>query len=113
MASSSSSLIEKMVPNPIVFKFQGVLTKSCFQDDYSKIWDTKLGHIDLGTFLALCNKPIERSSMISTLIHLGLVTIASHLVLVQSSELIMTLAERYVPEERVVKSITREIILDL
>ena len=51
--------------------------------------------------------------MIFALILLVLVNAASHLVLVQSSKLIMMLAERYFLEERVIKSITREIILDL
>ena len=50
---------------------------------------------------------------VSTLIRLGLVNTTSHPISVQSSELIMALAENYVSEERVVKSITREIFLDL
>lgn len=96
-----------------MFRFQGVLTKSRFQDDYSKIWDTKLGHIDLSTFLTLCNKSMERSPMIFSLIQSGLFNIASHPTLMQSLELIMTLAENYVSVERVMESITGEIILDL
>ena len=51
--------------------------------------------------------------MVSTLIRSRLVNISSHPILVQSSELIMALAKNYVLEERVVKIITREIILDL
>jgi hypothetical protein len=51
--------------------------------------------------------------MVTTLIRWGLVNLASHPISVQSSKLIMALAENYVSEERVVKSITCEIILDL
>ena len=51
--------------------------------------------------------------MIFTLILLGIVNIASHLVSVLSSELIMALVENYVSEERVVKSIIGDIILGL
>ena len=48
-----------------------------------------------------------------TLIQSGLVNMASHPTLVQSSELIMTLAHHYVPEEKVIKSVIGEIFLDL
>lgn len=51
--------------------------------------------------------------MISSLIRSGLVNTASYPISVQSSELVMVLAENYVLVERVVKSITGEIILDL
>ena len=51
--------------------------------------------------------------MMSVLMQLGLVNIASHLTSVESSELIMTLVKPYVSEEKVVKSITKEIALDL
>ena len=51
--------------------------------------------------------------MVSTLIILGLVNIKSHLMSVQSSKLIMTLVENFVPGERVMKSVIREIFLDL
>lgn len=61
--------------------------------------------------MVLCNKPNEKPPM--ALIRLGLVNATSHPISVQSSELIMALAENYVSEERVVKRITREIILDL
>ena len=67
----------------------------------------------MGAFLKLCNKPTERSLMISTLIHSQLVNAASHLVSVQSSKLIMTLEEKYVPKESIAKSITGDIVLDL
>ncbi len=63
MASSSD---KKMAPKPIVFKFQCVLSKSRFQDDYSEIKDTNLGHTNLGEFLRICNKPKERSTLVST-----------------------------------------------
>lgn len=56
---------------------------------------------------------MEKSPIIFPLIRLGLVNATSHLILVQSSKLIMALAENYVTKERVVKSITREIMLDL
>jgi hypothetical protein len=101
MASSSSSLATKMLLKLVVFKFQNVPAKSRFQDDYSEIQDTKIGHTDWNMFLVLCNKPIERSPMISSLLRLGLVYETSHPILVQSSELIMALAENYVSEERV------------
>ena len=51
--------------------------------------------------------------MVSTLIRSGLVNVASHTVSVQSLELVMTLTKQLVLEERVVKSVTGEIILDL
>lgn len=51
--------------------------------------------------------------MISSLIRSGIVNAASHLISIQSLELIMALVENYVSEERVVKSITGEIMLDL
>ena len=38
---------------------------------------------------------------------------ASHLMLVQSSNLIMKLAQHFVPKERVVKSVIGEVVLDL
>ena len=114
MASSSTSMGDKMTPKLVVFKFQGIPpVKSRFNDDNSKIRDTKLGHIDLGEFLKICDKPTKRSAMVSTLIHLGLVNAASHPVSIQSSELIMKLAQHFVLEERVVKSVTGEIFLDL
>ncbi len=50
--------------------------------------------------------------MVSSLIQSGWVNMASHPTLVQSFELIMTLAHHYIPEE-VVKSVTGEIVLDL
>ena len=113
MASSSSSLVGKIVPKTMVFKFQGVQLKSHFQDALLEIWNTKLGHFDWNSFLVLHKNPNERSPMVSTLIIFGLVNAASHSTLVQSSELVMALEENYVSEERVVKSITGEIILDL
>ena len=108
----ASSFDEKMTPKPVVFKFQGVPSKSRFQDDYADIKDTNLGH-DLGEFLRICNKPTERSVMISALIQLGLVNAASHPMSVQSSMLIMTLVQQFIPKERMVKSVTSEIVLDL
>ena len=51
--------------------------------------------------------------MVSTFIKRGLVIVASYPVYVQSSELIMTLAHYYVPIEKVVKSVTGEIVLDI
>ena len=51
--------------------------------------------------------------MVSALIHLGLVNTTSHSVSVQSSGLVMTLAQHFVPGERVVKSVIGEIIFDL
>ena len=51
--------------------------------------------------------------MVSALIRLGLVNTTSHLMSVQSSELIMTLVEHFIPMERVVKMIMRGIFLDL
>ncbi len=51
--------------------------------------------------------------MVSTVIKYGLVNAASRPTSVQSSKLIMTFVEHYVPEEKVVKSVTGEIVLDL
>ena len=65
MTSSSG---KKMTPKPVVFKFQGFPSKSRFQDDYTKIKDIDLGHTSLGEFLRIYNKPIERSTLVSTLI---------------------------------------------
>lgn len=92
MASLSSSLATKMVPKLVIFNFQGVSKKLCFQDDYLEIWDTELGHIDWNTFLVLCNKPTKRSPLIFTLIGSRLVNVASHSVSTKSLELIMKLA---------------------
>ena len=64
----ASSLGEKMAPKPVVFKFQGMPSKSRFQDDYSKIKDKDLGQTNLGEFLRICNKTTERLAMVSTLI---------------------------------------------
>lgn len=63
--------------------------------------------------MVLFNKPNESPPMVSALIRSGLVNAALHPVLVQSSELIMALVENYVSEERVVKNIIGEIVLDL
>ena len=82
----------RVAPKPIVFKFQGIPLKSRFHDDHVEIQDTNLGHIDLGEFLRIYNKPTERSALVYALIHFGLVNVASHPVSVQSSELIMALA---------------------
>lgn len=51
--------------------------------------------------------------MVSALIQYGLVNTTSQCTLAQSFELIMTLVEHYVTEEKVVKRITGEIVLDL
>lgn len=109
MASSSA---KKLAPKLVMLKSQGVPMKSRFHDDYYKVRDTDLGHIDLGEFLKICNKPTERSTIVSTLIHSGLVCVASHPMSMQSSELIMTLPEHFVHEERVVKSVNGEVVLD-
>ena len=101
MVSSSSSLATKITPEPVVFKvfkFQGVPLKYFFQDVHSEIQDTKMGHIDWNAFLVLYNKPNERFPMVSTLNILRLVNVASHPISIQSSELIMVLANNYVLE---------------
>ena len=108
MASTS-----RVAPKHVVFKFQGVPSKLRFHDDYAEIRDPDLGHIDLGEFLRICNKPIERLALVSMLIRSGLVNVASHPVSVQSAELIMTLSRHFVPDERVVKSVTKEVVLDV
>ena len=71
-----------------------------------------MGHTDLGEFLRICNKPTERLTMVFTLIRSGLVNAALHPTLVQSSKLIMTLAQHFILKERVVKSVTIEVVLD-
>lgn len=102
-----------MAPKPIVFKFQGVPSKSRFHDDYPEIKDTDLGHTNLGEFLRIFNKPMKISALVSSLIQYGLVSVTSHLVSIQSSKLIMTLAKHFVPKERVVRSVTGEVVIDL
>lgn len=99
-----------MVPKPVVFKFQGIPSKLRFHDDHAEIRDTNLGHANLGEFLRLCNQPTERSDMVFTLIRSD---VASHLVSMQSMELIMTLVQHFIPRERVVKSEIGEEVLDL
>lgn len=106
MASSSSSIVTKIASKIVTFKYQGAPKKFGFQDKHSDIRDTKLAHIDWNIFLTLCKKPKERSAMVLALIQSGLVNISSHPTSIQSSELIMTLAHHYVPEEKVVKSVT-------
>ena len=81
-------------------------------DKHSKVHDTKMSHIDWNTFHVLCNKSRERLEMISLLILSGLVNVASHLVSVQSSKMIMALAHHYVPEE-FIRSVIREMVLDM
>ena len=49
----------------------------------------------------------------STLIQSGLVSVASHPMSVQSAKLVMTLAQHFVLEERVVMSVIGEVVLDL
>ena len=108
MASTSG-----VAPKPVMFKFQGIPSKSRFHDDYVEIKDTNLRHTNLREFLRICNKPTERSSMMFTLIHSRLVNIVSHLVSVQSTNLIMDLSQHFVLDERVVKGVTEEVVLDL
>ena len=108
MASTS-----RVAPKPILFKFQGVPSKSRFHDDYIEIRATDLKHIDLGEFLRICNRSIEKSAMMSALICSKLVNVASHPMSIQLAELIMSLAQCFDLEERVVKSIIGEVVLDL
>ena len=68
MASSLVSSGDKMALKPIVFKFQGIPSKSRLKDDYLEIKDIDLGHTNLGDFLNICNKPTKKSTMVSTLI---------------------------------------------
>ena len=98
---------------PVTYKFQGVTPKSRLHDEYAEIKDTVLGHTDLGEFLRVCNSPTERSTLTSALIRSGLVNAASHPGTVQSAELITTLSQHFVPDERVVKSVSGEVVLDL
>ena len=51
--------------------------------------------------------------MVSSLIRPGLVNTRSHPTSIQSSEVTMDLADNYLLEEKVVKSVTGEIVLDL
>ena len=103
MPSSSG---EKMAPKTFVFKFQGVPSKSRFQDDYFEIKDANLGHTNLGEFLTICNKSTKRSGIVSALTLSRLVNVASNPMLVKSLDLIMKLAQHFLPNERVVKSVT-------
>ena len=47
------------------------------------------------------------------MIQSGLVSAAAHPVLVQSSKLIMFIAQHYVPDEKIVMVITSEMVLDI
>ena len=105
--------MSRVTPKPGVFKFQGVPSKSRFHDDYTEIQDMDLGHTNLGEFLRICNKPIERSAMISALIYFKLVNATSHLLSVQLAELITALSQHFVPKKRVIKSVTGKVVLDL
>ena len=87
--------------------------KSQLHDEYAEIKDMDLKHTDLGEFLRVCNSPTERSTLRSALIHSRLVNATSHPRTVQSAELIMTLSRHFVPDERVVKSVSGEVVLDL
>ena len=98
---------------PMVSKLQGVPPKSRLLDEYVEIKDIDLRHMDLSEFVRVCNNPIESSTIMFALIWSGLVNAASHLGTVQSAELIMTLSRHFIPEERVVKSVTEEVVLDL
>jgi hypothetical protein len=69
--------------------------------------------MDLREFLTTYNKPIERSDLVSSLICSRLVNAASHAISVHSVELIMTLVQHFISEERVVKSATGEVVLNL
>ena len=97
----------------VAFLFKGVLKKSCFIDNHSDICYTELGHIEWNVFLILCKIPHGRFEMVIVMIQNGLVNIALHPTLVQSSKSIMTLAQHYVPNEKLVRRITREMVLDL
>ena len=108
MASTS-----KLVAKPLVYKFQGVTPKSRLFDKYIEIKDIDLRHIELEEFPRVCNSSMERSSLRSSLIHFRLVNATSYPGTVQSAELIMTLSGYFVPDERVVKSVTGEVVLDL
>ena len=50
---------------------------------------------------------------ITKMIRCGLVSVAAHPVLVQSSKLIMAIAQHYVPGEKIVQAVTREMVLDI
>ena len=108
MASTS-----EVAAKSVTYKFQGVTPKSRLQDEYAEIKDTDLGHTDLGEFLRVCNSLTERSTLTSTLIHSRLVNAASHPRTIQSAEMIMTLSQHFLPEERVVKSVSGDVVLDL
>ena len=71
----------------------------------------KLEASSLDTLIAMHSSPFATNRKND--LQSGLVNIASHLTSVESSELIMTLVKPYVSEEKVVKSITKEIALDL
>ena len=53
----------------------------------------------------------KRSDMVTKMIRNILVNAPSHLVSIQSSKLIMTITQHYVPDERIVRSVIGEMVL--
>ena len=109
MASSSTAPTTQLVP----YKFQGKPKKSQFFDAHAKIRNIKLGHIDWNSFVTICNNPHNWPDFITKMIVSGLVNVAAHPVLVQSSKLIMAITQHYVLDEKIVQAITSEMALDI
>ena len=109
MASSSTAPTVQLVP----YKFQGRPKRSRFFDAHFEIKDNELGHMDWNGFLKICNNPHNRPEFITKMIRCGLVNVAAHPISVQSSKLIMAIAQNYVPDEKIVWAIIGEMVLDI
>ena len=95
------------------YKFQGKPKRSRFIDGNSEIKDIELGQIDWNEFLTTYNNPHDQLDLITKMIRSGLVSVATLPVLVQSSQLIMMIAQHYVLDERIIRVVTREMVLDI
>ena len=109
MVSSSATPTMQLVP----YKFQGKTKRSRFINGYSKIRDTDLGHIDWNAFLTTCNNPHDQPNLITKMIQSGSVSVIAHPILVKSSKLIMAIAQHCVPDERILKAVIIEMVLDI
>ena len=69
--------------------------------------------MDWNGFLKICNNPHNRPEFITKLITCELVSVVAHPVSMQSSELIMAITQHYVPDEKIVRAVTGEMVLDI
>ena len=81
--------------------------------NHFEIRDTKIGYINKNGFLIMRNNYHGGSNMVMKMIKNGLFNVASLLESIQSSELIMTIAQHYVLDESIVRSVIGEMVLNL